>query len=118
MPFFLCTLPAGVLADAFNVGKILRVANLGLAGCAGALAFLGWAGMLNPILLLAGVFLLGVGFAINAPAWTSLVPQVVTDKELPSALTLSGVQMNISSILGPALAGLVLAKIVRLLFSV
>ena len=111
VPFFLCTLPAGVLADAFNVGKILRVANLGLAGCAGALAFLGWAGMLNPILLLAGVFLLGVGFAINAPAWTSLVPQVVTDKELPSALTLSGVQMNISSILGPALAGLVLAKI-------
>jgi MFS family permease len=111
LPFFLCTLPAGVLADAFNVGKILRVANLGLAGCAGALAFLGWAGMLNPILLLAGVFLLGVGFAINAPAWTSLVPQVVTDKELPSALTLSGVQMNISSILGPALAGLVLAKI-------
>ena len=110
LPFFLCTLPAGVLADAFNVGKILRVANLGLAGCAGALAFLGWAGMLNPILLLAGVFLLGVGFAINAPAWTSLVPQVVTDKELPSALTLSGVQMNISSILGPALAGLVLAK--------
>ena len=85
LPFFLCTLPAGVLADVFNVGKILRVANLGLAGCAGALAFLGWAGMLNPILLLAGVFLLGVGFAINAPAWTSLVPQVVTDKELPSA---------------------------------
>jgi len=110
LPFFLFTLPAGVLADAFNVGKILRVANLGLGGCAGALAFLGWAGMLNPILLLAGVFLLGVGFAINAPAWTSLVPQVVTDKELPSALTLSGVQMNISSILGPALAGLVLAK--------
>jgi MFS family permease len=111
LPFFLCTLPAGVLADAFNVGKILRVANLGLAGCAGALAFVGWAGMLNPILLLAGVFLLGVGFSINAPAWTSLVPQVVTDKELPSALTLSGVQMNISSILGPALVGLVLAKI-------
>jgi MFS family permease len=67
--------------------------------------------MLNSILLLSGVFLLGVGFAINAPAWTSLVPQVVTDQELPSALTLSGVQMNISSILGPALAGLVLAKI-------
>jgi hypothetical protein len=39
-----------------------------------ALGLLGWAGMLNPVLLLAGVFRLGVGFAINAPAWASLVP--------------------------------------------
>jgi MFS family permease len=75
------------------------------------LAFLGWAGLRNPVLLLAGVFLLGVGFAINAPAWASLVPQVVTDKELPSALTLNGVQFNITSILGPALAGLLLTRV-------
>src|SRR5712672_2288049 len=105
LPFFLFTLPAGALADAFNEVRILRLANLWLAGSAGTLAFLGWAGLLNPFVLLIGVFLLGVGFAINAPAWASLVPQVVTDKELPSALTLNGVQLNISGILGPALAG-------------
>jgi MFS family permease len=111
LPFFLFTLPAGALADAFNAGTILRVANLWLAGCAGALAFLGWAGILNPMLLLVGVFVLGLGFAVNAPVWASLVPQLVTDEELPSALTLSGVQLNISGILGPALAGILLAKI-------
>jgi len=54
---------------------------------------------------------MGVGFAINAPAWSSLVPQVVTGDELPSASALSGVQLNISGILGPALAGLLLAKV-------
>jgi MFS family permease len=75
------------------------------------LALLGWAGMLNPVLLLAGVFLLGTGFAINAPAWASLIPQVVTDEELPSASTLSGVQLNISGILGPALAGILLTRV-------
>jgi MFS family permease len=111
LPFFLLALPAGTLADAFNEGRILRSANLWLAGCAGALALLGWTGMLNPLLLLAGVFLLGTGFAINAPAWASLVPQVVTDEELPSASALSGVQLNIAGILGPALAGLLLAKV-------
>jgi MFS family permease len=111
LPFFLFTLPAGALADAFNAGVILRMANLWLAGCAGALAFLGWAGILNPILLLVGVFVLGLGFAVNAPVWASLVPQLVTDEELPSALTLSGVQLNISGILGPALAGILLARI-------
>jgi MFS family permease len=111
LPFFLLTLPAGALADAFNASKILRLANLWLAGCAGALALLGWFGILNPMLLLGGVFVLGVGFAINAPAWVSLVPQIVTDQELPSALTLSGVQLNISGILGPGLAGILLSRI-------
>jgi len=111
LPFFLFTLPAGALADAFNAGIILRLANLWLAGCAGALAFLGWAGMLDPILLLVGVFVLGLGFAVNAPVWASLVPQLVTDEELPSALTLGGVQLNITGILGPALAGILLDKV-------
>jgi MFS family permease len=111
LPFFLFTLPAGALADAFNQSRILRLANLWLAGCAGALAVLGWAGVLNPVLLLAGVFLLAVGFAINAPAWASLIPQVVTDKELPSASTLNGGQFNITSILGPAVAGVLLTRV-------
>src|SRR5260370_31958563 len=52
------------------------------------------------------MFLVGVGFAFNAPAWTSIVPQVVSDRELPSAATLSGLQLNISGIIGPVLGGL------------
>src|SRR5260221_1447130 len=79
LPFFLFTLPAGAFADALNEGAILRLGNLWLAGCAGALADFGWSCMMNPVLLRAGVVLLGMGFAINAPAWASLVPQVVTD---------------------------------------
>jgi MFS family permease len=67
--------------------------------------------MLNPWLLLGGVFLLGTGFAINAPTWASVVPQIVTDAELPSASTLNGIQLNISGILGPALAGILLARV-------
>jgi MFS family permease len=111
LPFFLFTLPAGALADALSEARILRLTNLGLAGAAGALAILGWIGMLNSLLLLGGVFLLGVGFAINAPAWISIVPQIVTDGELPSASVLSGMQLNVSGILGPALAGILLAKV-------
>src|SRR5260370_20616413 len=87
LPFFLFTLPAGALADAFNAGMILRLANLLLAGCAGGFAFLGWAGILNPILLLGGVFVLGLGFAVNAPVWASLGPQLVTDQQFASPLS-------------------------------
>jgi predicted MFS family arabinose efflux permease len=106
LPFFLFTLPAGALADKVDRQKLICVVNVGLAAAAAGLAVLGWLHLLNPYLMLASVFFIGVGFAFNAPAWTSIVPQVVLDAELPSAATLSGLQFNISGIIGPALGGL------------
>jgi predicted MFS family arabinose efflux permease len=82
--------------------------NLWLAIAAGLLAIFGLLQLLNPYLILACIFLMGVGFALNAPAWTALVPEVVSDEELPSAATLSGLQLNISGIIGPAVGGLLL----------
>jgi MFS family permease len=106
LPFFLFTLPAGALADKVDRQKLIRFVNVGLTATAAGLAVLGWLHLLNPYLMLASVFFIGVGFAFNAPAWTSIVPQVVADAELPSAATLSGLQFNISGIIGPALGGL------------
>jgi len=111
LPFFLFTLPAGVLADRVNRKKLACVINVWLAAIAVALAILGWLHLLNPCLILISVFLLGGGFALNAPTWTSIVPQVVSDNELPSAATLSGLQFNISGIIGPALGGLLVPLI-------
>jgi MFS family permease len=105
LPFFLFTLPAGVLADKVNRQKFVCGINLWLAAMAAGLAVLGWLHLLNPYTILASVFLVGIGFAFNAPAWTSIVPQVVSDGELPSAATLSGLQFNISGITGPVLGG-------------
>ena len=82
-----------------------------LALAAGGLALLSSLHLLSPPIILSAVFLLGVGFACNAPAWMSVVPDVVTKEELPSAIVLGGVQFNISSIIGPALGGLLLPLI-------
>jgi len=106
LPFILFTLPAGVLADKVDRRNLICFINAGLAATAAGLAVLGWLHLLNPCLILASVFIIGVGFAFNAPAWTSIVPQVVSDAELPSAAILSGLQFNISGIIGPALGGL------------
>jgi MFS family permease len=105
LPFFLFTLLAGVLADKVNRQKLVCAINVWLAAMAAGLAVLAWLQMLNPYLILASVFLLGVGFAFNAPAWTSTVSEVVSDGEFPSAATLNGLQLNISGIIGPVLAG-------------
>lgn len=108
LPFFLFTLPAGALADMVNRRRLLSVMNFWLAAAAGLLAVIGFAHLLNPYVILACVFLIGIGFAFVAPAWTAIVPEVVSDEELPSAATLGGLQLNISGIIGPALGGLLI----------
>jgi len=111
LPFFFLTFPAGAVADMANRKTILCVMHVWLALAAGGLAFLSALHMLNPWIILSAVFLLGVGFACNAPAWMSVVPDVVSKEELPSAIMLGGVQLNISGIIGPALGGLLLPLI-------
>jgi MFS family permease len=111
MAFFLFTPPAGALADMADRKKLLCLINLCLAIGAIALAVLGWLHLLNPYVILACVFLIGVGFAFNAPAWSSIVPQVVSDVELPSAVTLGGLQLNIAGVVGPVLGGVLIPLI-------
>ena len=106
LPFFLFTLPAGALADTVDRQKLVCTINVCMAATAFALAVLGWMHLLNPYLILGGVFFIGVGFAINAPAWASIVRQVVSDGELPSAATLGSLQFSIAGIIGPVLGGL------------
>src|SRR3984893_9010136 len=109
LPFLIFTLPAGALADMVDRKKLLVLMNLWLAIAAAALALLGWLHLLSTYLILISVFLMGVGFALEAPAWTSIVPEIVSASELRSAATLGGLQLNISGILGPALGGVALS---------
>ena len=105
MAFFLFTLPAGVLADRVDRRKLVCTINVCMAATAFALAVLGWMHLLNPYLILGCAFFIGVGFAINAPAWTSIVRHVVSDAELPSAANLGSLQFSVAGIIGPVLGG-------------
>ena len=108
LPFFFFTLPAGALADMVDRRKLLIWINVWLSAAAAALGLLEAMHLLNPALILTCVFAIGAGFAFYAPAWSAIIPELVTKEELPSALTLGGVQINISGIIGPALGGLLL----------
>src|SRR6202022_2421572 len=90
LPFFLFTLPAGAIADMVDRKKLLCTMNIWLAGVAACLAPLGSLGLLNPYVILISVFMMGIGFAFNAPAWSSVVPEVVSKEELPSEGPLGG----------------------------
>src|SRR5215469_16651696 len=107
-PFFLFTLPAGALADLADRRRLLRFFNGWLACSAGFLAVCAFAGGLTREIILAGVFLLGTGFAFQAPVASASIPEIVGKEQLPSAIALGGIQMNLAGIIGPALGGLLI----------
>jgi len=54
--------------------------------------------------LLAFTFLIGVGGALSAPAWQSIVPQLVSQQDLHPAVAANSVGFNVSRAVGPARA--------------
>ena len=62
-----------------------------------------------PVLIALGL-LNGVAMAFNTPAWQVLTPRLVPREELHSAIALQGMQFNLARVVGPALAGLMLAQ--------
>jgi MFS family permease len=107
-PFFLFTLPAGAIADIVNRKVVIVCAVLWQAACSVLLAIAAWTNLLAIPFVLGCIFALGIGLAFGAPVWGAIVPDIVEKEELPSAITLGGVQLNLSGIIGPALGGLLL----------
>ena len=108
LPYTLFTLPAGAIADMVDRKKILLAVQLWHSFIAFALAILWMAHLLNPYLILASAFLFSAGFAFGSPAHSSVIAEMVSAEELGSAYTLAGLQMDVSGIIGPLFAALLL----------
>jgi MFS family permease len=108
-PFLIATLPAGALADIVDRRKLLIVVQVWMSLVSLALAVLTWVGAMTPALLLALTFALGLGWSVNLPIWQSIQPDLVPRRELAQAVTLGGINVNISRAVGPAIGGLVIA---------
>ena len=108
LPYTLFTLPAGAIADMVDRKKILLAVQLWHASLAIALAILWMAHLLNPYLILVSAFLFSAGFAFGSPAHSSVIAEMVSQEELGSAYTLAGLQMDVSGIIGPLFAALLL----------
>lgn len=109
LPFFLVGLLAGALADVLDRRKLLLFTQWWMAAAAIALGALTVMGLVTPGSLLWLTFALGLGAALNAPAWQALVPEVAGRDELPKAVALSGVGYNIARVVGPGIGGVVVA---------
>ena len=97
-PFFLFTLPAGAIADIVNRRTVIVSSLLWQGACSALLALGAWTNAINIDSVLVCIFALGIGLAFGAPVWGAIVPDIVITEELPSAVALGGVQVNLSGI--------------------
>ena len=109
VPVMLLAFPAGVLADAFDRRWLLFSVQVYFLVVGLLLVVLTLAGQMPPTLLLAFTFALGIGGAVQLPAWQASTPELVPRDQLRSATRLEMVGVNLARAAGPALAGLVIA---------
>jgi len=111
-PSFLFTVFGGIVSDRYNRYKVLLVTQVASMIQALLLALLVWSGHYNVWGILAFSAVLGIINAFDVPARQSLVYEMVEDKsDLPNALALNSSMVNLSRLIGPAIAGFVLEKL-------
>jgi MFS family permease len=110
-PSFLFSLIGGVISDRYNRYKVLLCTQIASMIQASILAILILMGHYAVWEILSLSVLLGVINAFDVPARQSLVYEMIEDKkDLPNALALNSSMVNLSRLIGPAIAGFVLEK--------
>lgn len=109
LPVFLLGALAGALADVVDRRRLLLLTQGWMCAISFLLAATTLIGWTNPALLLGLTFALGLGAALNAPAWQAIVSELVPGKDLPSAVALNSMGLNLARAVAPAIGGFVVA---------
>jgi len=111
LPIFLFTLVGGVVADRFERRKILLVSQYIQMASATTLTVLTALGMVQVWEILCLSFVSGLAQAFGGPAYSALIPTLVDREDMPNAIALNSIQFNLAVTVGPALAGITLARL-------
>ncbi len=109
LPMLLLSPYAGLVADRFPKRRLLQVTQLMMAGPALILGVLAVTGVAQTWHVYVLAFVFGVGTAFDAPARQSFVSEMVEPELLTNAVGLNSASFNAARIVGPALAGFLIA---------
>jgi MFS family permease len=109
IPSLLFSLFGGVLVDRFSKKKVLYFTQSASMLLALALGIITNAGLATVTVIGMAAFLMGTVNAVDAPARQSLVPELVQKPHLASAIALNSGIFNAARVIGPGLAGLLIA---------
>ena len=110
VPIILCSLMGGVVADVMDRRRLMIVTQTVMLTCSAILALVTFSGLERvwPIFLLTAIA--SAAWAFDTPARQALMPTLVPVKDFPNAVSLSMLMFQIGLIVGPPLAGFVLAS--------
>ncbi len=110
-PAWLLTLVGGVLADRGDRRRVIATYQSIEMLCPTILVVLLLAGVVQPWMVVALSLVVGITDALSMPSFQTIVPSIVARDQIPTALALNATQFNLSRILGPALAGVLMASL-------
>ncbi|MDN7120408.1 MFS transporter [Nocardioides sp. ChNu-153] len=111
LPMLLLSPYAGVVADRVPKRRLLQVTQLMMAVPSAALGVLAVTGTVEVWHVYTLAFLFGVGTAFDAPARQSFVSEIVDEDDLTNAVGLNSASFNAARLVGPALAGVMIAAL-------
>jgi MFS family permease len=107
VPIALFTLPGGDVSDRYDRRKVLALAHVGLAACAGLLVWLTATRTATPWPFYAVLVLSGTARAFSAPAVQSFAPFLVPREQFAESVAWSSSANRVATIIGPALGGVI-----------
>lgn len=110
-PVLLLTLVGGVLADRADRRRIIAFFQSIQMLCPVLIVILLLAGVMRPWMVIALSLVVGITDALSMPSFQSIVPSIVKRDQIPAGIALNSTQFNLSRILRPALAGVLMASV-------
>ena len=111
VPHMLLSLAGGVIADRTNRVRLIQAGQVANALLVAALAAVTISGHAQVWHLYAATFLNSAFTAITQPARTALIPRLIPERNLVNAIALNATISQLAQIVGPALAGIVIARL-------
>ena len=109
-PVWILTLLGGVLADRRDRRRVIFFFQAIQMLCPILLVLLILTGTIHVWIIIGLSLVVGITDALSMPAFQSIVPSIVAPKQIGTAIALNSTQFNLSRVLGPAIAGVLMAR--------
>lgn len=110
-PVWVLTLAGGILADRADRRHVISWFQSAQMLCPTIIVALLIAHAVRPWMIISLSLVVGITDALSMPSFSSIVPSIVERKQIGAGLALNSTQFNISRIIGPALAGVLMATV-------
>lgn len=109
IPRLVFSLIGGVFADVFDRRKLLLIIEITLAATSAVLALCTIFHVINMVIIYSVVLVAASVSAFEFPTRQAVIPTLVPREQMPDAMSLSMVMMQLTFVIGPTLGGFIIA---------